>query len=93
VGEAVAILGLVAVGISRSPEEYPLELRERAVRLGRPIRHVARDLGIHHKASRVWVRQTQADIGRRRDLPTSGEREELKRLQKENAQLRRRMRS
>ena len=73
--------------------KYPLELRERAVRLalesGRPIRQVARDLGIHQEALRVWVRQAQADSGRRRDLLTSEEREELKRLRKEVAELRR----
>ncbi len=69
-----------------APRKYPLELRERAVRLalesGRPIRQVARDLGVHHEALRVWVRQAQADSGRRCDLLTSEEREELKRLRK-----------
>ena len=71
----------------------PLELRERAVRLvfesKRPIAHVARDLGIHQEALREWVRQAEADSGRRRDLLTSEEREELKRLRKENRELRR----
>ena len=55
----------------------------------RPIAHVARDLGIHKEALRQWVRQAEADRGRRRDLLTSDEREELKRLRKENAELRR----
>jgi transposase len=68
-------------------------LRERAVRLvfesGRPIAHVARDLGVHEEALRTWVRQARADRGERRDLLTSEEREELKRLRKENAELRR----
>jgi transposase len=76
-----------------APRKYPDELRERAVRLvfesGRPIAHVARDLGIHKEALRHWVRQAEADTGRRRDLLTSDEREELKRLRKENAELRR----
>ena len=76
-----------------APRKYSLELRERAVRLalesGRPIRQVAHDLGIHHEALRVWVRQAEADSGRRRDLVTSEEREELKRLRKEVVQLKR----
>jgi transposase len=76
-----------------APRKYPEELRERAVRLvfesGRPIAHVARDLGVHKEALRSWVRQAEADTGRRRDLLTTDEREELKRLRKENAELRR----
>ncbi|WP_082126728.1 transposase [Allosalinactinospora lopnorensis] len=43
------------------PRTYPEELRERAVRevrtTGRPIAHVAQDLGIHREALRNWVRQ------------------------------------
>jgi transposase len=35
------------------------------------------------------VRQAEADAGRRRDLLTTDECEELKRLRKENAELRR----
>ena len=75
------------------PRKYSDELRERAVPLyfesDRPIAHVARDLGIHREALRQWVRQAEADTGRRRDLLSSDEREELKQLRKENAELRR----
>ena len=75
------------------PKKYSEELRERAVRFyfesDRPIAHVARDLGIHREALRQWVRQAEADSGQRRDLLTTDEREELKRLRKENAELRR----
>ena len=75
------------------PRKYTDELRERAVRLvfesKRPIAHVARDLGIHKEALRQWVRQAEADTGRRRDLLSSEEREELNRLRKENFELRR----
>ena len=73
-------------------KKYPDELRERAVRLvfesGRPIAHVAADLGIHREALRQWVRQAEADAGTRRDRLTSEERERLKALERENRELR-----
>ena len=73
--------------------KYPEELLERAVRLalesGRPIAHVAADLGIHSETLRKRVRQAEADAGLRLDLPTSEERQEIKRLRQENFELRR----
>jgi transposase len=75
------------------PRKYPPELIERGVRLaiesGRSVRHVADDLGIHHETLRRAVRQAEADGGLRPDLPTSEEREEIKRLKRENFELRR----
>ena len=56
---------------------------------GRPIAHVARDLGIHHEALRKCVRKTEADEGKRKDLLSSQEREELAQLRKDNRELRR----
>ena len=50
---------------------------------------VARDLGIGHEALRKRVRQAEADGGLRPDLPSSEEREEIKRLKRENYELRR----
>ncbi|MET7300694.1 transposase [Embleya sp. NPDC005575] len=74
-----------------APCKYPGELRERAVRevrtSGRPLAHVARDLGIHKEALRNWVRQ--ADAGERDDRPTTAEAEELRQLPKEVPELRR----
>jgi transposase len=74
------------------PKKYPDELRERSVRLvfesGRPIAHVARDLGIHSESLRKWVRQAEADAGERADLLTSSERERLKALERELRELR-----
>jgi transposase len=75
------------------PRKYPEELLERGVRLvfesGRPIAHVAADLGIHHEALRKRVRRAEADAGVREDLLSSEERDELKRLRGEVRELRR----
>jgi transposase len=73
--------------------KYPLELIERGVRLalesGRPVAHVADDLGIARETLRKAVRQAEADSGGRGDVLTSQEREEIKKLRKENYELRR----
>ena len=75
------------------PRKYPDELIQRGVRLalesGRPIAHVARDIGLPPETLRKRVRQAEADQGLRPDLPSSEEREEIKRLRKENFELRR----
>jgi transposase len=73
--------------------KYPEELLERGARLvfesGRPIAHVGRDPGIAPETLRKYVRRVEADEGRRRDVLSSQEREEIKALRKEVAQLRR----
>ena len=75
------------------PSKYPPELIERGVRLalesGRPIARVADDLGIHRETLRKKVRQAEADRGDRKDMLTSEEREEIRRLRRENFELRR----
>jgi transposase len=57
--------------------------------IGRPIAHVAKDLGIHKEALRGWVRQAEADRGERDDRLTTVEREERKQLRKKKASLKR----
>jgi transposase len=73
--------------------KYPTELLERATRLvfesGRPIAHVAADLGLPKETLRKYVRQVEANEGRRDDILTSEEREEIKKLRRENFELRR----
>jgi transposase len=72
--------------------KYPVELLERATRLvfesGRPVAHVAADLGIPKETLRKYVRQVEANEGRREGL-TLEEREEIRKLRKENFELRR----
>jgi transposase len=55
----------------------------------RPIAQIAEELGINRETLRTWVRQAQADRGQRPDLLSTDERQELKRLRKELAELRR----
>ena len=73
--------------------KYPPELIERGIKLvfesGRPVAQVAADLGMHPEALRKRVRQAEADRGADIGIPTSKEREEIKRLRKENYELRR----
>jgi transposase len=75
------------------PRKYPEELVQRGIRLalesGRPIAHVAADLGMHPETLRKRVRQAEADDGSRPDLPTTAEREEIRKLRQENFELRR----
>ena len=81
-------------------QHYPQELRERAVRMvfevapsydsqWAAINAVAQKLGVGTAETvRKWVRQAETDSGRRPGT-TSEESAELKRLRRENAELRR----
>ena len=78
---------------------YSPELRERAVRMvfehahehpsqWATMRSVAEKLGCTVEALRRWVRQAERDTGARASL-NMDERAELKRLQRENCELKR----
>ena len=82
------------------PKQYPRELRERAVRLVAEhrdqyeteyaaIRSIAAKLGIATPETlRQWIRKAQVDAGQRPGV-TSEESAEIRRLKRENAELRR----
>jgi transposase len=74
-------------------KKYPGERMDRGVRLvfesGRPIAHVAADLGVPPEALRERVRQAEADSGKRSDLLSTQEREEIRKLRREVHDLRR----
>ena len=82
------------------PSKYPMELRERAVRMVmehkkdypseyEAIRSIATKLGIGTPETlRKWVRQNEVDAGQRPGTTTE-ESAQLKALKKENAELRR----
>jgi transposase len=78
-----------------APKKYPTELRERAVALyleasPRPvIRRLAEQVGVHPEALRNWIRKAEAERGAREERAFTPETDELARLRKENADLRR----
>jgi transposase len=86
--------------VGRRSSNYPPELRERAVRMVAEVRPdypsdwpaivaVAEKLGIGTAETlRKWVRQAEVDAGQRPGV-SSEESAEIRRLKRENAELRR----
>jgi transposase len=84
----------------KRPGKYPSEIREQATALfmsSRPdfttrskcARHVAHLLGIGSSETVMnWVRQSEVDAGKRQGT-TTAETEEIRRLKRENAELKR----
>ena len=66
---------------------YSLEFRAEAVRLlrssGRSVPQLAKELGVSEGSLRNWAAQSDVDAGRAPGL-SSDEREELRRLRREN---------
>jgi transposase len=73
-----------------STPPYSLEFRREAVRLlrtsGRSVPQLARELGCSPQSLRNWSRRLDVDAGKAEGL-TSDEREELRRLRRENRRL------
>ena len=69
---------------------YPEQFRREAIELlraGRSPRELSESLGVSQQTLRNWRRQDQVDRHERDDGLTSDEREELRRLRRENARL------
>jgi transposase-like protein len=68
------------------PAPHPPEFRKRVVELARlrekPIREIAKDLGISESCLRNWMSRADVDEGRKEGL-TTDERAELVRLRRE----------
>ena len=80
------------------PNKYPLEVRERATRMAldrlpdypspwAACRDLGEKLNVGPETLRKWVRQAQVDAGAKPG-PSSAELEEIRRLKKENRELR-----
>ena len=77
--------------MSDTGRRYPVEFRWQVVELvraGRTPEELAREFEPSAQAIRNWMRQADLDEGRRSDGATSVEREELRRLRRENRRLR-----
>ena len=74
----------------RTRPAYPEEFRKEAVqmfRAGRSAGDVSQALGCSPQSVTNWVRRYERDQGIRSDGLTTDEREELKRLRRENVRL------
>jgi len=74
----------------RSRRPYSSEFRRQMVELvraGRTPEALSREFEPSAESIRNWVRQSDLDEGRREDGLTSAEREELRRLRRENRRL------
>jgi transposase len=74
----------------RHRTEYPEEFRRQVVELhraGRSARSLAKEFEPSEQTIRNWMKQADLDAGERKDGLTSTENDELRRLRRENKQL------
>ena len=75
---------------TRKRRSYPLEFRQQMVELVKAERspeEVGKEFDVAPQTIRNWLRDANVDLSRELDPLTSAEREELKRLRRENKQL------
>lgn len=74
----------------RTRPPYPTEFRQQIVALarsGRTPAELAREFEPSEQTIRTWIKQADRDEGRRADGLSTTERDELRRLRKENRRL------
>ncbi len=74
----------------RTRAPYPPEFRQQIielVRAGRTAAELAGEFEPSYETIRKWVQQADRDDGLRTDGPSTDEKEEMKRLRRENRQL------
>ena len=74
----------------RTRNPYPAEFRDQIValhRAGKSIRELAHEFEPCAETIYAWIKQADRDCGRRADILSSDERDELRRLRKENRLL------
>ena len=77
--------------MARFRPQYPPEFRRQMVelvRMGRTPEDLSREFEPHAQAIEAWVKRAGREEGKRTDLPSAAEREELVRLRRENHRLR-----
>ena len=83
----------------KRPGPYPVEMRERAVRMvfehqheypsqWKAIESISKMLNVNHETLRLWVRRAETDAGKHPGVTTE-ERARIKELERENRELRR----
>src|SRR3954464_8168213 len=78
------------VSVPKTRPAYPNEFRREAIELlraGRTPRELAESLGVSQQTLRNWRRQDELDRHERDDGLTGDERDELRRLRRENVRL------
>jgi transposase len=78
------------VSVPKTRPAYPEQFRREAIELlraGRTPRELAESLGVSQQTLRNWRRRDQLDRHERDDGLTTDEREELRRLRRENVRL------
>ncbi len=68
-------------------DEFKRDAAALVIDTGRPIAQVARELGVYESSLGRWVAQLRVDRGEAEGL-TTGERQRLRELERENADLR-----